>query len=224
MSTAQRIRPLPSGCRRVLCSTACQALKKHCSAARDGLSTGIWVRSTLTTLHAHRHRRVQRNVRQDLIRIREGIGKSNGIFFCPPGRTRALRDVLGAHWPGRSRTKRPRPRHLTRNPPGHRLSARFMAPHQARPASGAASARSPGYRLPSRLLLKISARRHPGRCPRIQPQVLELEDPLYHGPLQVGRNDLELARPPQFGQCFRSISKRSFSEASAKLQRSFSED
>jgi len=40
-------------------------------------------------------------------------------------------------------------------------------------------------------LLTISARRHPGRCQGVQSQMREVQ--LYHGCIQYGGNDLELA-------------------------------
>jgi len=44
---------------------------------------------------------------------------------------------------------------------------------------------------PSRRLLKISARRHPGRCPGLQSQMRQ--DALDHRRFEDGRNDPELA-------------------------------
>jgi len=61
-----------------------------------------------------------------------------------------------------------------------------LDPRQAQPRPAAR-----GTGPPSRRLLKLSARRHPGRCPGLQSEVRE--DPLYHGCLQDGGNDLELA-------------------------------
>jgi len=98
------------------------------------------------------------------------------MFACSPGRARLLRaDLLGSF-----------------KPPGHRANARVswplirFDPRQAQPRPAAR-----GTGPPSRRLLKLSARRHPGRCLGLQSEVRE--DPLYHGCLQDGGNDLELA-------------------------------
>ena len=48
-STTQRIKPRASGKARLACSTVCHSVKKRCKAARLGLSTSIWARSTLAT-------------------------------------------------------------------------------------------------------------------------------------------------------------------------------
>ena len=84
--------------------------------------------------------------------VPRGIGKSNGIFSCPPGRTHphwvVHRGVLWGGvlaWPAaHCAAATPPPDLKTASTSGK--PARFVAPHRARPESGAASPRSPGDR------------------------------------------------------------------------------
>ncbi len=69
-----------------------------------------------------------------------GIGRSNGMFSCPPGRTHPHwlihRGVLWGCWLGRPHTAQPRPRSRNRKSPGHRVN-----PRASRPVTGSTRAR-----------------------------------------------------------------------------------
>jgi len=118
------------------------------------------------------------------------------MSLCQPGGARphwvAYRGVLREFWPGRSHAEQPQPRRLTRKPPGHRVNPHAswpltgLDPRQAQPLP---AARGAGPR--SRRLLKISARRHPGRCPGLQSQMRQ--DALDYRGVEDGGDDLELA-------------------------------
>jgi len=118
------------------------------------------------------------------------------MFLCQPGGARphwvAHRGVLGEFWPGRAHAGQPQPRQLTRKPPGHRANPRASWPltgRDPRQAQPLPAARGTGPR--SGRLLKICARRRPGRCPGLQSQMCQ--DALDYRRFEDGGDDLELA-------------------------------
>ena len=142
-----------------------------------------------------------------------GIGFSNGMLLAQPGRARLLRAYLlgsfGGCWPGQSHAWQPQPRRLTSKLPRHRVNPRASWPLTGldrRQAQLLPAARGAGPR--SRRLLKVCARRHPGRRPGLQPQVPE--GPLYHWYLQDGGDDLELTDAVRavFQECGRCCESR----------------
>ena len=62
------------------------------ASAHQGISVHEQQRHQDAKLDCRMHRRADS----------QGIGKSNGIFLCPPGRTRALKGIAGGAlaWPG----------------------------------------------------------------------------------------------------------------------------
>jgi len=118
------------------------------------------------------------------VRVSSGNRFSNGMFSGPLGRTRPFRaDLRGgawqvARWAAAASPPDPKAARASGKP------ARFVAPHRARPASGAAPPHIPGCRAaftPPAQSLRAPAQR---AAPGLQSQMRK--DPLHHRCLQDG--------------------------------------